>query len=358
MNHAARPRWLLGTLMLWWAGALMAPVQAQSSKTAKLHVYGNDKTQLFSDEGIRKARAIVEKEAFVALEVTFDLFNTPPRGEVPSGEKERAKFFLELARELATADKARGIYVLVNRSPGYIQVLVDKATRDRGFTSDNEKHLRDLLLKGFREAATVEKDDKQKAMQVRDEALIRAVEYIVRDLKGTSPPASTKTRQEANHGVAGGNGDRFSETGSSLAGWICIGLLVLLAVWLIVGLIRAFSGMGGGAGSPGGGGGGFLSSLLGGLFGAMAGMWLYNHLFGGASSWFSGTSDTAGSSSTPESGRAAGEGDFSGDAGAGGSFDDTGGGGAGDDWSGGAGGDWGGGDWDGGGDLGGGGGDF
>ena len=69
-----------------------------------------------------------------------------------------------------------------------------------------------------------------------------------------------------------------------VGGWICLGLCVLLGVWLVIGIIRAFTGGGGGGGGyggGGGGGGGFGSSLMGGLFGAMAGMWLYNSMFGG-----------------------------------------------------------------------------
>jgi uncharacterized protein len=53
-------------------------------------------------------------------------------------------------------------------------------------------------------------------------------------------------------------------------------LLIGLGIWLVVGLMRAMSGAGGG--------GGFFPSLLGGLFGGMAGMWMYDSFFRGGGS--------------------------------------------------------------------------
>src|SRR5262249_22466339 len=92
--------------------------------------------------------------------------------------------------------------------------------------------------------------------------------------------------------------------GSSIFGWICLGLFVLAAFWVVEAIFRAISGGGrsggyaggagpapagapgyaaGPAGGGGGGGGGFMSGLFGGLFGAVAGNWIYNTMFGGSS---------------------------------------------------------------------------
>mgnify|MGYP005851041545 CR=1 FL=1 len=326
---------------------------SRSPVPGALHVYLNEVRGFFSDKGIAQAKEVMEKTHFSGgLAVTVDVLARPPQGrQVPADEKQRGQFFLELARELATADRARGIYILVCRSPGYVQVITDRATRERGFTSADERKVRDILLEGFREAEKLEKENAESATQRRDAALVAAVRFVVDDLRNTSPPASS----QAQHPATSAGGQEIG--GNSLAGWICMGLVALLAVWLIVGFIRALSGMGTAAGAGGGGGGGFFSSLLGGLFGAMAGMWLYNHLFGGSSFW-SGDSSGLGSAEPTSSGGIAGEGDFSGDTGAGGSFDagDTGDTGGGDF----GGGDFGGGDFSGG-DVGGGdfgGGDF
>src|SRR5262249_18407975 len=96
---------------------------------------------------------------------------------------------------------------------------------------------------------------------------------------------------------------------------VCPLLIVIGVVWLVIGLVRAFTGMGrGGApgapgqgavgpgyGAPGygggGGGGGFFSGLMGGLFGAVAGNWIYHSFFGGGGSFAHGASSGYGGSS-------------------------------------------------------------
>jgi uncharacterized protein len=339
-------------------GAAQADASAQAPRAGILYVYGNEETQLFSDAGIRQARAALEKYSFPAgLEVIFDLYPKPPRGEVPANSQKAEQFWRQLAQELAVGSKAKGIYVLIVRSPGHVHVLADKATRSRGFTHDDEKKLVGILTKGFREAAQAHKQNEtHKALELRDQALLEAVNFIGANLQGTTPPLETGGSRQT------GPAPIVAHEGNNLAGWICIGLMVLLGVWLIIGIVRAITGMGAapaGAGGPagGGGGGGFFSSLLGGLFGSMAGMWLYNNLFGGGSS-LAGGNTVSGDHNLSISGQSniAGEGDFSDDRGAGGDFDDSGGAdtGAGGDWGGDAGGDWGGdagGDW--GGDAGG-----
>src|SRR5207248_4029772 len=103
-------------------------------------------------------------------------------------------------------------------------------------------------------------------------------------------------------------------------GWVCHAVVGLLVVWLIIGIIRGVSnrgapgygygGGGGGYGGGGGGGGGFCSSLLGGMFGAAAGMWMYSHFFGGSTPTAHGGDSGAGAAG----GGAAG-GDYGNDAG-------------------------------------------
>jgi uncharacterized protein len=161
-------------------------------------------------------------------------------------------------------------------------------------------------------------------------------------------------------------------------------ILGLIVVWIVIRLIGSlFRGGGGGgmmtgtgySGGPmgggpmvGGGGGGFFSSLLGGIFGAAAGNWMYDRFFGSSRDSQTFVSSQPEVRQTEDTGYAGkdtydnfndtsggGGGDF-------GSGGDSGGGdtsGGGDFGSGGdsGGGDFGGGD-SGGGDSGGGGGDF
>jgi uncharacterized protein len=251
------------------------------------------------------------------------------------------RFWADFTQSDAKGDRAKGIYILICRSPGHIHILADKALRDRGFDNAKESRVREILFASFKDAK--DKSDTEQT-SIRDKGLLDAISY----LRSEVPVATTAKNADA------------KKESSGIWGYVCIGLAVLLGIWLIFGLIRAFSGGGGGGGGGpgggGGGGGGFMTGLLGGLFGAMAGMWLYNNLLGGhtdSSAW-------GGDNSLGDSGGSAGEsgtGDFSGDSGSGGDYD--GGSGGGGDWggggdTGGGGGDWGGG----GGDWGGGGGDF
>jgi len=140
---------------------------------------------------------------------------------------------------------------------------------------------------------------------------------------------------------------------SSMLRWIVIAVGVFGGVWLLMAVMRAMSGGsgGGGAGSMGGagvgGGGGFMTSLLGGLFGAAVGNWMYDSFFRGSGGGW-GASDAYGAD--PSTGNESAGEDF-GDDTPGGDFDGSGGG----DFGGGdsGGGDFGGGDF-GGGDFGGG----
>ena len=108
-------------------------------------------------------------------------------------------------------------------------VLTDKESRNRGFTVDNERKLRDDIRKGLKDAASKPEDQKAGA---RDKVLTLAVDYVVSDLKGTrvtttadGTPLSTKN-------------DTKKAGGMGVGGWICLGLCILLGVWLIIGVIR------------------------------------------------------------------------------------------------------------------------
>src|SRR5437879_3116913 len=156
------------------------------------------------------------------LTMTIDTYAKIPDAKKGAySEANKDKFFKDWAKELATGDKARGIYVLVCRSPGYVEIIADKETRDRGFSHDNEVKLKDILLKAFREAK-----DKSEAEQhqIRDNALKAAVDYVISDLKDSTVATPVNATSQNTKG----------STGMSIGGWICIGLVVLLGIWLVV----------------------------------------------------------------------------------------------------------------------------
>ncbi len=311
-------------------GGLMA-VPAQASKVAaaaespgSLKVV--DEAGFFSPDAIKQAeKKLADAKFDRGLHFTVDTYKAIPTERAKSyNPEQKAKFFTEWAKAVATGDKAKGPYVLICQKPGYTQVIADAESRNRGFDRSNEQALAKIFDNAMKRAAQSPVAEQQ---QIRDQALLEATDYVINDLSGTKVASTGSETAKGNAGT------------SSIGGWICMGLCLLLGIWLMVGLFRALSGGGGGGSMGGPGGGGFMSSLFGGLFGAMAGMWLYNSFFSGGG-MFGGSdalaSDGAGGADT-------GAGDYGNDTGAG-----TGGdyGGGGD-----VGGDYGGGDWGGGGDF-------
>lgn len=384
--------WLSGLAIL---GGLLAvePVQGQARTSAVPHTV-LDTAQLFSDAAREEAnRRLAEIKSRTGKDLVIETLSEL-KG-VPEDKQERSRFFEKVVQERASNFGVEGVYVLICRKPGYVQVGVGEATRREGwFSNAQRKELRDILLKNLKE-------------KKYDEALREGVNYVQRVLEAHRSAVGPVTQSNPKV-TATPRPVQGEETGApSWLGWVCLGLAALLVLWLIIGVIRAVTGGaspgpgygrpvvagGAGYGGPpvygGGGGGGFFSSLLGGLFGAAAGMWLYNHFFGGgtpvahggaapaagaagaaagaASGAETAASDVGGQYSSEggewdTGGEEAGGGQASGeDWDAGGDEGDTGGG----DWDAGnsggdagGGGDWGGGDAGGGGDWGGGGGDF
>ena len=187
--------WLgLGSVLLALGASVAAvPAGADAAPPAKkkpgvLHVY--DGGSLFTEGAIDRNKGAMGRMMFERETVlTVDTHATVPKDrQVPEDDKgERAKFFESWARSAAAGERAKGVYVLVCRSPGYVQVLTDKATRDRGFTAENEQRVRDMFLTAFKDAAQAKKDGKsdEDVLKVRDKALANAVEYVSGVLKGS-----------------------------------------------------------------------------------------------------------------------------------------------------------------------------
>lgn len=311
----------------------------------------DDEAKAFTPDGIKDAENKFHGKTFKST----THFHVRTVTAVPEGKKKdfdaakeskeqevKSRFFLQWAKELAKADHDRGVFTFIYMSEDgqsfYVVTIADSQTdRSRGFDDSDARKTSEKLREAFRSAKAKTGADAQK---VRDGGLMDATNYVIDQLKNTS----------ANDGPSGTTHSDAKGGGSSILTYVCIGIFALMAVWLVIGLIRAFTGGGGGGGGYGGGGyggggGGFMTSMLGGLFGAAAGMYLYDQFLGhhGSSDLNAGQSNDYDNTSGDN-----GAGDFDGgSAGGGGDFGDSGGGG----------GDFGGGDF-GGGDFGGGGGDF
>jgi hypothetical protein len=225
--------------------------------------------------------------------------------------------------------------MMLCREPARLQIEVGKTTRLKAFTLTDRDRLTQRLLPLL-------------SAKKYDQALTEAVDFVAAALRQNQarramvPPAAHAPRAGGAAGGAVGHAD-------SPFRWLVIAACVLGGLWLLMAVVRAFSGAAGaGMGYPGGaGGGGFFSSLLGGLFGAAVGNWMYDSFFrGSGSAW--GSSEAYGADS-PTSSDQDGEA-FGDDGGGGADFGDTDTGG---DFGGGdfGGGDFGGGDFGGGGDF-------
>lgn len=344
---------MLLTLTAGLTGGLLAPPPAFAAKVPQAgQLTVDDEAKAFTPEGIKNAESKFHGKTFKsATHFHVHTVTAVPEGkkkdfDAAKADKSKAPaFFLEWAREIAKADHDRGVFTFAYMSEDgksfYILTIADSQTdRARGFDDSDGKKTSDKLIAAFRSAKEKTGADAQKA---RDAGLLEATNFVIDQLKNTSANDSTTGATHATEEKSGS---------SSIMSYVCIGIVALLGIWLVIGLIRAFTGGGGGGGGGyggggyggGGGGGGFMTSMLGGMFGAAAGMYLYDQFAGHHGSDLSaGQSNDYGSTSADD-----GAGDFDGgSAGGGGDFGDAGGGG----------GDYGGGDFggdSGGGDFGGG----
>jgi uncharacterized membrane protein YgcG len=213
-----------------------------------------------------------------------------------------AKFFAKWAESLRKDHGPDGLTILIFKQPLKIQASIGPEMMARAFKKTDRDLLESKLMSRFGE----ENYDKGLA-----EALVFIQETVRRNL--TQGATLTEKISKAAEQVK----QEFNWM------WIVYGLVALIGLWIFVGILRALFGrrsqpqyyppsqgpppaygqgrppMGGQPHPPappagygpgygpgyqqppaGGGGGGFLSSMLGGMFGGMAGAWIYDKLSG------------------------------------------------------------------------------
>ncbi len=353
MNTTTSKLILLAALLV---GGFTIPTVACASEPGVLKI--DDNGSVFTADGIKKAEDKFSSTSFKSPTI----LNVVTYGKIPDGQRAafdktkgddvaKKRFFGEWVRDLATSHRTRGIFVLISMEGTHIRAIDDRQTdAKRHFDDADLRTLEKKLIEGFK-AGFKESDPALKKVQF-DAALLDGTSFVIEQLQNTSAAGSTSTKKVSTSNT--------SETGgSNIMSYVCIGIVALLGVWIVIGLVRMMTGGGGGGGGGGyggggygggGGGGGFMSSMLGGMFGAAAGMYLYDSFAGGSHSSNAQASDNSGNNTGD-----GGAGDYSGGGdGGGGDFGggDTGGGGG--DFGGGSDFGGGGGDLGGGGDFGGG----
>ncbi|MFO0926602.1 MAG: TPM domain-containing protein [Gemmataceae bacterium] len=353
---------LTGVVALTTAGPALAALDVFTVK---------DDAGLFSKEAIAKANAKIEQiKKRYQKDLLIETFGQAPEHIEKAAKEERPALFRKLAETRYANQGVHGVYVLISKEPRRVQVESGSKVRQKEFPDSEVTALSKTLT------SQLGKNPDQALLSSVDE-VARVFERTVGNTAAQGGPVTTKSLRPS-------GGLPVGAAGGGLWGWVCVGLVVLLVLWVVIGMIRGFTnrgayqagpaahyGPGGpamGYGAPAAGGGGFLSSMLGGMLGAGAGMWAYDTFFrgGGGPSItppsYGGTTGGGMTGDTGVGGASAG-GDWGTDASAPAGSDDAAGGdwgatddGGGGDWGGGD--DAGGGDWGGGGDGGGGGGDW
>lgn len=295
-----------------------------------------DEAGVFSPEAVRKAETTIKKMAAehkkeLYIETLASLPSVEKGGPDVKNEAATRKWINEYAIGRFKSHSVNGIYFLLVKEPRKYQFEIGTNTQNRAFTQTNRDEAEHVIIPYLKE-------------RKMDDALLALVNFV--NSKVTEHDRGANHAKVNHQGVAPAGGN------NSIMSYVCLGALVIGGIFLVMGLFRAFTGMGGGGGGGmggpgmGGGGGGFMSNFLGGMFGAAAGMWMYDSFFGhgGSHAWGAGSdASTGGDFGSPDTDASGAGGDWGGN-------DSSSSGG---DWGGGGGGDWGGG---GGGDFGGGGG--
>ncbi len=218
----------------------------------------------------QKIRAIEQKSGH---EIRIETFATVPADKVEAVAKmdksQRETFFKQWQHDRAEATKSRGVFVLICKNPSHLRLWAGTAIQHAGFGAAQAQTVREKLLSGF------------KAKEY-DKTLTDVVEQLATTFDGLSsnkhkaaapghkPVANTTPKPAPAPHAPQANGGNF----------LFIVVLIIGGILLFSFMARLFGGgqsnVPGGMGGYGGGGGGFWSGLTGGLFGAMAGNWLYN----------------------------------------------------------------------------------
>jgi len=177
-----------------------------------------------------------------------------------------ARYFDKWAKERAGAAGVDGVYVLICTDPRHVQVIVWPESRDKTFPARDREDLRKYLAKQLNKEP--------------DQTLLSAVAQVRAAIQARQPvePVSYSTF------------------------WIVGGvILAFLTVWLILGLMRSKLASRDQTEDVAGSSASYVPGLLGGMFGSLAGYWIYDRLFHGGPSKPTASEDVAydGSKQTP-----------------------------------------------------------
>ena len=240
----------------------------------------NDQAGLFSKSAVEQAtRKLQDIQRRFNVDIVIDTVASVPNDMKAQFDANPAIFFRDWAVIRGDDEGAKGIYVLICKEPLYLQIELHPSVSGKAF----KNYQRDTLVKKML-AANAGPDAALLEMVNR---IASTVEINLKEPEGgTAPPAEE---------VPGKPSFDWSQWWASVSGWLCLAAGVAFLLWLTLAVFRPLFGSGGYGGLPDGGtggptaagsgaagsgpvygGGGFFSSLLGGIFGAAAGNWMYD----------------------------------------------------------------------------------
>lgn len=276
-SHRPRLTGLRGVLCSLVLGLIATVAAAQPALAASQIADGGE---FFSPaartEALDRLKALEAKTGHEVQIETFTALPEPWKGQLAAG-KPKQQIYVDFTKDRGQLTHAKGLFVVIVKDPAHLEVAADRRLRDAGFSSSQRDEVAKTLLSGFRA-----KD--------YDAALLAAVGTMEKEFTTVAKPGAQVAKSGAQRAAAPHQSGAVPAhranpaAANGLGGWgsvIVIGGLIF-AVIIGFGLIRALFGGGGGAAAGagmGGGGMGFGGSLLTGLFGAMAGHYLYDTFF-------------------------------------------------------------------------------
>jgi len=283
MLNQIKNRILFPSLVL--ATSIFVPLMASAADVS-------DGAGFFSADTIVKAdRAIHDLELKTGHQIRIETFATVPNGDAESVAKmskdDRDTFFSKWEHEREEKTKSRGLYLLICKSPAHVQLWAGNPLQQAGFGAKQARSIRESLVADLK-------------THHYDKALEDTVAQIATTFDGLKPAhhsstsSTTHPNPHHNAGPVVHHNAAPAPHQSGFSGLFWVMAIIIGGVLLFSMIARMIGGGGGyapqqGYGPPGmgygggygGGGGGFMRSLAGGIFGAMAGNWLYDQFSGG-----------------------------------------------------------------------------
>src|SRR5262249_14034496 len=197
-----------------------------------------DDGKVLGEEVIKKANAEIKtiKEQF-KKDLVIETYKELPADDkeayekVAKDRKETAKFFAKWAQRRAEKMEVNGVYVVVFRNPTHLEIEVGTETGKKAFTLDDRTKVGELL------SAKIKEKEFDKAWleatafvhdTIKTNTKQAAVERHTAPVLAQSQPVHQEPRPSQ------GRQAMFGSLGSVL----CMGLVVVLVIWVVIGLIR------------------------------------------------------------------------------------------------------------------------